>query len=117
MTVTSGMVRMILKNNGFTIEKESINEHIENSAQQRSRYWFRTKHRSGIAMECWLRHNLEGHNDNPLNTHRLFVGCDSFRKYFDFRGKENGPTAKEFRKYIQGLDKALNHLIGLIEIR
>lgn len=117
MTAKAEEVRAILKENGFVIISESINEHIENSAQQRSRYWFRAKHNCGIEIECWLRHNLEGHNDNPLNTHRLYVGSESFSKYFDFHGKENGPAAKEFRQYIQRLSKVLYGFEGLIEIR
>lgn len=115
MTVKAEMVKRIMKINGFKTCYESNHEHEKNSAYQRLRYNFQFQHiASGIKVECWLRHNLEGHNNSPSNTHRFHINLGTFSKNFDFWGKDNGPSPKELNDYMKKLDKALN---GFIELR
>lgn len=114
-TVTANEVEEIVLKSGFKILNKSSYEEEENSASQRLRYSFMLWYR-GLYIECLLRHNLEGHNNNPNNTHRLHVCLGSgFTKNFDFWGqdKENGPSAEVLGEFFAKFVKILDGLCDL----
>ncbi len=116
-TVTADEFRKIAGETGFVVTQEEVHDD-PNSAVQRLRFTFWFRHdATGLEGCCSLRHNLEGHNDVPSNTHRLYISLGrlegGFSNNMDFVRKECGPSAETLKNYLERLCKVLDDFIGL----
>ncbi|QQR78570.1 MAG: hypothetical protein IPJ68_05890 [Candidatus Moraniibacteriota bacterium] len=109
-TVTANEMRKIMETNGFSLIVEEVKEGNLNGTEERSRFWFSFVHVvSRFSIECCLEHNL---NNNRLS---VFVGeyHGGFKKFFDFRDKENGPSAEVMEKWFEKLSGVLDDFVRL----